>query len=73
VIADARAKIYLFNKDLSAKYDEYTGKPYNFNKKEKIDPWVEDIKFSPNNQYIAYGCHGKSWYLEYIKAQGKKL
>ena len=32
VIADARAKLYLFNSQLTHQYDEYTGKPYDFNK-----------------------------------------
>lgn len=43
--------------------DEYTGKPYDFNKGQKIDPFIEDIKFSPDGKSIVYGCHGKSMYM----------
>ena len=73
VVADARAKLYLLNSELTKKLDEYTGKPYDFNKKERIDPWVEEIKFSPDNRMIAYGCHGKSMYMEYVNLNGDKL
>ena len=61
------------NPQLTKKYDEYKGKPYSFNQKEKKDPWVEEVKFSPDGRMIAYGCHGKSMYMEYVNVKGDKL
>lgn len=58
-----RAQLYLFNKSLTNKITEYKGKPFKFNEGAKIDPFVEDIKFSPDDRMIAYGCHGKSMYM----------
>lgn len=53
--------------------DEYTGKPYDFNKGQKIDPFIEDIKFSPDGKSIVYGCHGKSMYMQILDIAGTKL
>lgn len=74
-VADARAQVFLYNiaKDQLVLRKEYTGKPFDFNKGAKIDPWVEDIKFSPNNQMLAYGCHGKSMYMETLNVKGNDL
>lgn len=62
-IADSRAKIYLYNHSLSTMLDSYEGKPYKENKDKKIDPFVEDIKFSPDCRMLAYGSHGQSLYM----------
>ena len=72
VVADVRAKVYMysFTKDNLMLRCEHTGKPYDFNKKEKNDPWVEEIKFSPDSRMIAYGCHGKSMFMETLNVKG---
>jgi WD40 repeat protein len=52
---------------------EYTGKPYTANKGKFSDGWVEEVKFSPDGQYIAYGTHGQSMVMEFLQMNGKKL
>lgn len=72
VVADAKAKIYLYDKNLSLN-SEYTGKPYATNQGNATDGWVQQIKFSPDGQYIAYGTHGQSRVMQFLKLNGKNL
>ena len=37
------------------------------------DCWIEDIKFSPNGQFVAFGAHGGASKVEIVKIQGTKL
>ena len=41
--------------------------------KKKGGAWIEDIKFSPDSQYVAWGTHGGVSYVEFAKvsSQGK--
>lgn len=60
VVADSKAKIYLYDSSLSL-CDEYKGAPFKNNQSNSSsDGWVEEIKFAPNSELIAYGSHGIS-------------
>lgn len=70
VVADEKAIIYYYDSSLNF-YQDYKGKPYEVNSQSKNkksnnkdlqlkEGWVEEIKFSPNGQYIVYGTHNKS-------------
>ena len=61
VVADYKGKIYLFDSKLN-QIDEAKTK---FSKtKPRQEPfWIEDIKFSPNGQYVAFGAHGGASHL----------
>ena len=51
---------------------EHSGKPAEENK-AGTKGFVEEIKFSPNNQYVVYGTHGKSMYAEFLRIEGKTI
>jgi microtubule-associated protein-like 6 len=61
VVGDYKGKIYLFDSELNP-LDEAKTK---FSKtKPRQEPfWIEDIKFSPNGQYVAFGAHGGASHL----------
>ena len=40
---------------------------YNSTFSKKNNTWIEDIKFSPDGQYIAYGYHGGVSPLEVVQ------
>jgi WD40 repeat protein len=71
VVADSRAILYYYDKDLNF-LDEYKGKPFASNSK-KNNGWVEEVKFSPDSQYIVYGSHGASSIFEFLKAEDRKI
>lgn len=39
---------------------------------KKKDTWIEDIKFSPDGQYIAYGYHGGTSPMEIVQVTSQK-
>jgi WD40 repeat protein len=49
--------------------DTYLGK---FAKGKKKDAWIEDIKFSPTGEYIAFGTHGGLSPLELVQVTAQK-
>ena len=53
VIADVTGNIILYDSQL-----EFLAEYKSVFNKGKKDNWIEDIKYSPNNQMIAYGAHG---------------
>jgi WD40 repeat protein/Ca2+-binding EF-hand superfamily protein len=60
-------KVIVFNGDLSRKITEYSS---TFN---KVNQWVEDIKFSPSGKYIAIGAHGGASKIEIINWNNDKM
>ena len=39
--------------------------------KKRGDPWVEDVKISPDSKFIAFGAHGGNFNIEVLEG-GKK-
>lgn len=62
MVGDYAGKIHLFDDKLSTLCTVET----KFSKmKKKQEPyWIEDIKFSPNGQYVAFGAHGGPSHIE---------
>lgn len=61
VVADYKGKVYLFDSELNL-LDE--GKTKFSKTKPRQEPfWIEDIKFSPNGKYVAFGAHGGASHL----------
>ena len=56
VVGDNKGKIYLLDTDLKI-IDEAVTK-FSRMKPRKQSKWIEDIKFSPNGEYVAFGAHG---------------
>lgn len=61
VVGDYKGKIYLFDTELNL-LDE--GKTKFSKTKPRQEPfWIEDIKFSPDGKYVAFGAHGGASHL----------
>ena len=71
MVADYRGKLFLFDKDLQL-LDEKRSK-FNRLKPRKEPFWVEDIKFSPDGQFVAFGAHGGASHLELQGIEGNKF
>lgn len=56
IVGDYKGKIYLFNSKLELLSEVKT--KFSRTKPRKEAFWIEDIKFSPNGQYVAFGAHG---------------
>ena len=71
VIGDYKGKIYLCDEKLSILDEART----RFSKtKPRREPfWIEDIKFSPNGEFVAFGAHGGASHLELFQVKDKKL
>ena len=54
-------KIYLFNDQLQLLSEAKT--KFSGMKKRQEPFWIEDIKFSPNGQFVAFGAHGGASHL----------
>ena len=65
VVATMNGTIILFDNRLN----ELFKKQSSFKKKNQ---WIEEIKFSPDNQYIAFGAHGGASKVEVLKLIGKE-
>jgi hypothetical protein len=35
--------------------------------------WIEDIKFSPNGKYVAFGAHGGATHIEIFEIEDNKI
>lgn len=42
-------------------------------KPQKSTYWIEDIKFSPDGNYVAFGAHGGRSHIELFKIDGNKF
>ena len=56
IVADHKAKVHLLKSEDLSILDTFQT---SFQQKDKLSqPWVEEIKFSSNGEYIALGTHG---------------
>lgn len=71
IIGDYRGRIYLFDEDLQLLDQAKT----RFSKtKPRQEPfWVQDIKFSPDGNNVAFGAHGGASHIEIFAVEGKKF
>lgn len=56
MVGDYDGRIHLYDDKLEIKCTVDT--KFSKMKKNKEPFWIEDIKFSPNGQYVAFGAHG---------------
>ena len=61
-IADMQGRLVMFNDD----FDELTTYKSSFEKKNQ---WIEDLKYSPNCQLLAFGAHGCPSPIEIVLVQ----
>jgi len=67
VVGSMLGKIYLISADdLSLKFSYQS----SFKKKEE---WIQELKISPNNKYVAYGSHGATSKIEVLAVGTNKL
>lgn len=65
VAGDWKGKIYLFNKNLEQLSQGKTR--FSRMKPRKSTYWIQDIKFSPNGQYVAFGAHGGASHIQIFR------
>jgi len=58
VVGDYKGNIHLFNTKLEKISNDTFKTCFKKTKPKKEPYWIEDIKFSPNGQYVAFGAHG---------------
>ena len=68
VAASMAGEIMLFSNEL----DKYFSLTSTFVKKG-TDQWIEEIKFSPDSQMVAFGCHGGYSPVEIMMVKDKTL
>ncbi|EAR94225.2 HELP domain protein (macronuclear) [Tetrahymena thermophila SB210] len=70
-VGDTLGQIILFDQNLKKLCQQTTKffKPIN---QKKLTNWIEDIKFSPNEKYIALGAHGGPSTIEIFEIKESK-
>ena len=71
VVGDYKGKLFLFDSDLNL-LDEAKTK-FSKTKPRKEPFWIQDIKFSPDGNWVAFGAHGGASHVEIFGIQGNKF
>ncbi len=72
VAGDYRGGIYLFNASLELLSDEKFKTIFKKTKPKQEPYWIEDIKFSPNGKFVAFGAHGGPSHIEIYDIEDEK-
>jgi WD40 repeat protein len=71
VVGDYKGKIHLYDTNME-KLDEGRTQ-FSRMKPRQSTYWIEDIKFSPNGKYVAFGAHGGRSHIEVFEIADNKF
>ena len=72
IAADSKGMIYLLD---AGKLDIVKSMQSHFkpNPKKRGDPWIEDLKISPDSKMCAFGAHGGNFHMQILNCGRNKL